>query len=255
MGSEMCIRDRFPTWDLAPRLAYGALPGVVVADEMDRADVLRAFTAAHLEEEIRRETMVRDWGVFLRFLRFAAMESGGILNYAAIAQESGASAHTVKSYYQMLEDMFIGFHVPAFSRSPRKNLLSTSRFFFFDLGVRHAAAGLAPSVETIQANPGPVFEQWVGIELWKRLQYLGDGRLHYFRTRDGAEVDFIVERGDKLIPIEVKWTERPAAADARHLVRFMREHERQADRGYVICRCPRPQMLEERVLALPWVCL
>lgn len=245
----------FPAWDLGLRLAYGALPGVVTAAEQDRADILRAFAAAHLEEEIRRETMVRDWGVFLRFLRFAAQESGQILNYAAIAQESGASAHTVKSYYQMLEDMFIGFHVPAFSRSSRKNLLSTSRFFFFDLGVRHAAAGLVPSVETIRANPGPVFEQWVGQELWKRLQYLGDGRLHYFRTRDGAEVDFVVERAGKLIPIEVKWTERPGDGDARHLRGFIREHADEVDRGYVICRCPMPQALDERIVALPWFCL
>jgi predicted AAA+ superfamily ATPase len=216
---------------------------------------LRAFTTAHLEEEIRRETMVRDWGVFLRFLRFAAQESGQILNYAAISQETGASAHTVKSYFQMLEDMFIGFHVPAFSRSPRKNVLSTSRFFFFDLGIRHAAAGLTPSIEMVQGNPGPIFEQWVGIELWKRLQYTGDGRLHYFRTRDGAEVDFVIERGVKWTPVEVKWTDRPSAKDARHLRVFMRENPKTVDMGYIVCRCPTPQMIEDGILALPWWCL
>jgi predicted AAA+ superfamily ATPase len=245
----------FPAWDLEPRLAYGALPGVVTSAETDRADILRAFTTAHLEEEIRRETMVRDWGVFLRFLRFAAQESGQILNYAAISQETGASAHTVKSYFQMLEDMFIGFHVTAFSRSPRKNVLSTSRFFFFDLGIRHAAAGLTPSVEMVQGDPGPLFEQWVGLELWKRLQYTGDGRLHYFRTRDGAEVDFVVERGAKWTPVEVKWTDRPSSKDARHLRVFMRENPKAVDMGYIICRCPTPQMIEDRILALPWWCL
>jgi uncharacterized protein len=245
----------FPAWELEPRLAYGALPGVVASAETDRADILRAFTAAHLEEEIRRETMVRDWGVFLRFLRFAAQESGRILNYAAISQETGASAHTVKAYFQMLEDMFIGFHVPAFSRSPRKNVLSTSRFFFFDLGIRHAAAGLTPSVEMVQGNPGPIFEQWVGIELWKRLQYAGDGRLHYFRTRDGAEVDFVIERGGKWIPVEVKWTDRPSAKDARHLRGFRQENPKAVDMGYIICRCPTPQLIEDGILALPWWCL
>lgn len=245
----------FPAWELEPRLAYGALPGVVAADESDRADILRAFTAAHLEEEIRRETMLRDWGAFLRFLRFAAIESGQILNYASLSQETGASAHTVKSYYQILEDMFIGFHVPAFSRSPRKNVLSTSRFFFFDLGIRHAAAGLTPSVEMVQGNPGPIFEQWVGIELWKRLQYAGDGQLHYFRTRDGAEVDFIIERGSKWTPVEVKWTDRPSAKDARHLGVFLQENPGKVDMGYIICRCPTPQLIGKRILALPWWCM
>ena len=132
--------------------------------------------------------------------------------------------------------MFIGFRVLAYSRSPRKNLLSTPKFLLFDLGVRHTAAGLIPSEDLVQAHPGPLLEQWVGIELWKRLQYLGDGTLYYQRTRDGAEVDFIVERAGILTPIEVKWSESPSLSDARHLLTFMGEHPRQARHGYVICR-------------------
>lgn len=245
----------FPAWDLETKLAYGALPGIVASEEEDRADLLRAFSIVHLEEEIRREALVRDWGAFLRFLQFAAVESGQILNYAAISQETGISQPTVKSYYQLLEDMFVGFRVPVYARSSRKNLLSTPRFFFFDLGVRHAAAGLTPSLDAVKANPGPFLEQWVGIELWKRLQYLGEGRLHYQRTRDGAEVDFIIERGRSLIPIEVKWTERPAPQDARHLLNFQKEHPDRVERGYIICRCPRPMEVHENVMALPWFCL
>lgn len=245
----------FPAWDLESRLAYGALPGIVASEEKDRAQLLKAFSFIHLEEEIRREALVKDWGAFVRFLQFAAMESGQILNYAAISQETGISQPTVKAYYQLLEDMFIGFRVPVYSKSPRKNLLSTPKFFFFDLGVRHAAAGLKPSPEVVKANPGSIFEQWVGIELWKRLQYLGNGRLYYQRTRDGAEVDFIIEQDSKLKPIEVKWTERPALQDGRHLLKFLEEHPGQADHGYIICRCPRPMEIHEKMTALPWFCL
>jgi predicted AAA+ superfamily ATPase len=134
----------------------------------------------------------------------------------------------------------------------RKHILSTPRFFFFDLGVRHAAAGLRCSPETVMADPGPVFEQWVGIELWKRLQYLGDGKLFYFRTKAGAEIDFVLERGGEIIPIEVKWTENPSRHDARHLKTFLDEQPRRARRGYIICRCRRPQTIDERIVALPW---
>jgi predicted AAA+ superfamily ATPase len=245
----------FPAWDLETRLAYGSLPGIVASEEQDRAELLKAFSLVHLEEEIRREALVKDWGAFLRFLQFAASESGQVLNYAAISQETGISQPTVKSYYQLLEDMFVGFRVPVYAKSARKNLLSTPRFFFFDLGVRHAAAGLAPSPEIVKANPGPFFEQWVGLELWKRLQYLGDGRLHYQRTRDGAEVDFIVERAHLLAPIEVKWTTRPTLQDARHVLNFLEEHPQKARRGYIVCRCPRPMEIHEQVMALPWFCL
>jgi predicted AAA+ superfamily ATPase len=238
--------------DLLTRLTFGELPGVAVAAPRDRAELLRAYGLVYLEEELRREALIKDWAAFSRFLRLAAVESGQMLNYAKIAKDSGVSVPTVKNYYQLLEDMFIGFRVPAFSGSPRKSLLSTERFYVFDLGVRHAAAELPLEATAIRANPGPIFEQWVGIELWKRLQYLGAGTLRYLRTKAGAEVDFIVARGHRLIPIEVKWTDNPSAQDARHLLTFLAEHPRQALHGYVICRSRHPLRLHDKVTAVPW---
>lgn len=245
----------FPASDLLTRLTFGELPGVVAAPESDRAELLRAFALVHLEEEIRREALVKDWGAFVRFLQLAAAESGQILNFAAISKESGVSQPTVKSYYQLLEDMFLGLRIEAFSRSSRKALLSTPKFLFFDLGVRHAAAGLTPTPDVVKTNPGPCFEQWVGIELWKRLQYLGEGKLFHLRTKDGAEVDFIIERGGTLTPIEVKWSEKPTVQDARHLLTFLAEHPKQAKQGYIVCRCSRPAQIHEKITALPWFCL
>jgi predicted AAA+ superfamily ATPase len=244
-------RAVFPTTDLQERLAYGDLPGVVLLGKEDRKAVLRSYVSVHLEEEIRREALVKNWGAFVNFLRLAARESGTMVNFAAISREVGLTLPTVKSYYQLLEDMFIGFQVHAFSGSPRKNLLSTPRFYFFDLGVRHAACAVTPGPDIVQSDPGRLFEQWVGIEIWKRLQYGGGGRLSYYRTKDGAEVDFVVELGRRLVPIEVKWTERPAPRDATHLVRFLKDHPR-AKEGYVICRTARPARLCKNVVALPW---
>jgi predicted AAA+ superfamily ATPase len=254
-GADQEQRQPFPASDLLTRLAFGELPGVVAAPASDRAELLRAFAFVHLEEEIRREALVKDWGAFVRFMQLAAAESGQIVNFTAISQESGVSQPTVKSYYQLLEDMYVGLRIEAFSGSPRKALLSTPKFLFFDLGVRHAAAGLTASPEVVKVNPGAFFEQWVGLELWKRLQYLGEGKLSHLRTKDGAEVDFILERGGMLSPIEVKWTERPRAEDARHLLTFLDEHPRQAEQGYLVCRCSRPARIHDKITALPWFCL
>lgn len=195
---------------------------------------------------------MKDWAAFARFLQLAAVQAGQMVNYAAISREAGVTLPTVNSYYQLLEDMFVGFRVTAFSGSPRKSLLSTERFFFFDLGVRNAVAELPVTAAAVRAHPGPLFEQWVGIELWKRLQYLGSGRLHDLRSKAGAEVDFIVARAGKLVPIEVKWTERPTEHDTRHLRAFLAEHPGRAPRGYVACRCPEPLALDERITALQW---
>ena len=109
-------RQPFPAWDLLTRLAFGALPGIVAADEQDRQGLLKGYAFVHLEEEIRREALVKDWGAFVRFLQLAAAESGQILNFANISHETGISQPTVKNYYQLLVDMFIGFFVPAYRR-------------------------------------------------------------------------------------------------------------------------------------------
>ena len=245
----------FPAADLLERLTFGELPGVATAPEEQRADLLRSYGSVYLEEELRREALVKDWAAFAHFLKRAAAESGQMLNYAMISKDAGVTIPTVKSYYQLLEDMFMGFRVTAFSGSPRKSLLSTERFCFFDVGVRHAAAELPLQTATVLANPGPVFEQWVGIELWKRLKYLGSGKLHYLRTKAGAEIDFIIEREGKLTPLELKWTDNPSLTDARHLLAFLGEHPKQAKRGYLVCRCQAPLQLHDKVTALPWFCL
>lgn len=245
----------FPAADLFDRLTFGELPGVAIAARDKRADLLRTYALVYLDEEVRREALVKNWPAFARFLQLAASEAGQMINYARISRDAGVSLPTVKTYYQLLEDMFIGFRVTAFSGSRRKSLLSTERFYFFDVGVRHAAAETPIEAAAVRANPGPIFEQWVGIELWKRLQYAGNARLHYLRTRAGAEVDFIIVDRGRFIPIEVKWTEHPSLSDARHLSTFLDEHPKQVKQGYIVCRCPHPLALTDRITALPWHCL
>jgi len=250
-GRSARLRSTFPQADLEERLAFGDLPGVVLLKTGDRGAVLRSYVAVHLEEEIRREALVKDWGAFVNFLRLAARESGQITNFAAIAREVGLSQPTVRSYYQLLEDMFIGFTVPVYSKSPRRHLLSTPRFLIADLGIQHAACGISPDVGLVRASPGRYFENWVGIEIWKRLQYAGTGSLSYFRTKDGAEVDYVVELPDRTLALEVKWTDRPSLQDVPGLVSFLRDHPHVRE-GYVVCRCPRPARLSPSIVALPW---
>jgi predicted AAA+ superfamily ATPase len=101
--------------------------------------------------------------------------------------------------------------------------------------------------------PSPAFCNWP--PLWKRLKYLGAGKLHYLRTKAGAEVDFIIEREGKFTPVEVKWTDNPSLSDARHLLTFLGEHRKQAKHAYIVCRCKAPLRLHDKVPALPWFCL
>lgn len=245
--------QRFPERGLEDRLAFGDLPGIAALDDMEaRREVLKSYAAIHLEGEIRREANLRDLPAFLRFLKLAAVNSGSMVNLLGLSKEVGISAPTVRAYYQLLEDMFIGFTVPSFSGSEQKSLVSAGRFYFFDMGVRNAAAGIRIDESIISLDPGHFFEQWVGMELYRKLSYAGEGRLSHYRTRGGAEIDFILERDEEWIPIEAKWTQSPSLKDARHLRTFIEDSKGRARRAYIVCRCSRPQQLDEHIMAIPW---
>jgi len=243
----------FPDAPLEDRLVWGSLPGVALEAGARRSATLAAYCELYLEEEIRREALVRDVGAFARFLALAAVESGGIMNLTALSQESGVPVATLRTFYQVLVDTFVGYWIPAYGRGGRKQILSTPRFVFFDTGVRNATAELPLSHSLLKTQSGSLFEQWVLTELLHRAAYLGRShRVSFWRTRGGAEVDAVLETPGEDIPVEAKWTESPRPADARHVELFLDSYPRRAKRGFLVCRVARAAKLTDRVTALPW---
>jgi len=236
--------------DLSELLVYGSLPGLW--GRMGRED-LEAYAALYIEEEVQREAIVRKLGPFGRFLALAAAESGRTVNLTKIAQESGLGLSTIRGFYSVLEDTLVGFTLQPFSLSARVRLLKTPKFYFFDLGVRNALAGLPLDKRILAAEAGPLFEHWVACELFWRTSYLGRGySLHFWRTVGGAEVDFVLKTPSEVLPIEVKYTANPRPEDASPLEHFIRLHPRSCRRGFVVCRTSRIERLSKRVQAVPW---
>jgi predicted AAA+ superfamily ATPase len=243
----------FPEPALNRTLRLGCLPGVLGESPQTAAATLSSYVELYLEEEIRREALVREMGPFLVFLRLASAESGRQINLAKLSQESGVAASTLKTYYQVLVDTFAGHWLHPYARRARRRLLTTPRFYLFDLGVRNAAAEFSLAARITSEVGGPLLEHWVAQELIARASYLGaPHRVSFWRTTTGAEVDFVWERRKEDIPIEVKWTERPRPEDARHLETFLDEFPNRAKRGLLVCRCPEPQQLTARVRAIGW---
>lgn len=90
MPTHGAVDERwFPATDLFERLTFGELPVVAIATRTQRADLLLAYTLVYLEEELRREALVKNWPAFARFLQLAAAESGQMINYAGISREAG----------------------------------------------------------------------------------------------------------------------------------------------------------------------
>ncbi len=243
----------FPAQGLDRLLQLGSLPGVRGEGATTAQATLAAYVEHYLEEEIRREAVVRDLGPFVVFLRLAAADSGRQINVARLSQESGVPASSVKNYYQVLVDTFVGHWMTPYAGRTRKRLLAAPRFFLFDVGVRNAAAEMPVERRVADDRGGPLLEHWVAQELIARASYSGRGhRVSFWRTTYGVEVDFVWESPREDVPIEVKWTARPRPVDARHLETFLDEFPGRARRGLLVCRCPEPQQLTDRVRAIPW---
>jgi predicted AAA+ superfamily ATPase len=248
MGNDV----RFPVRRLEEYLLYGNLPGLYHEDRASWQATLQAYAELYVENEIRQEGVVNDMGAFLRFLRLAALEAGQYVNHTRLARDVGVAVNTLRNFYQVLEDTYVGLRLAPFSRR-RKRIIEAPRFLIFDTGVRHVLADVPPSNTLLTLDAGRIFEQWVLIELYYRCVYHGAGhQLSTWRTATGAEVDAVLETPDECMPIEIKWTQAPTAQDARHLETFLEQHRDISTRGYVICRAPRRQQLTRRVVALPW---
>jgi predicted AAA+ superfamily ATPase len=89
--------------------------------------------------------------------------------------------------------------------SSARRLRNTGTNLLPGRSIRHilhnAAAGIPLTIDTVNADPGRLFEHWIGCQLWRELSYEGEGTLSYYRTTDGAEVDFILETNDEILPI------------------------------------------------------
>jgi predicted AAA+ superfamily ATPase len=188
-------------------LATGCLP--MVRNDPDSAiDILDAYVSTYLREEVQQEALTKDIGGFARFLEVAALCNGQVVNVTGVARDAGVARPTVARHFEVLVDTLLGTWLPAWRPRARIKEVQHPKFFLFDPGVARGLAGRLrePPSDT---ERGPLLETLVLHELRAAIAYqnLG-GNLSYWRTPSGTEVDFVWERGDKRIGIEVKASKR-----------------------------------------------
>ncbi|WP_420636867.1 ATP-binding protein [Candidatus Palauibacter sp.] len=186
-------------------LAHGTLPGIYSErDSATRAADLRSYTDTYLREEIQAEALVRNIGGFARLLDLMAASSGRILNVQALCRDAGLGYETTRRYIDVLEDTLVMFRVPAWSGSSRASLVRHAKIFLFDIGVRNALLR-RPLDAPLPDERGVLLEHLIACELYRRLGTLWpEAALYHYRTRHGAEVDFVLEVGREVWGIEVK---------------------------------------------------
>ena len=246
--------DEIPSLDnaLPELLIYGALPEIItMPSPEDKEILLDAYVTLYLEEEIRTEAIVRNVANFARFLELAASESGQVVNYSKLSQVIGVAHTTIAEYYQILEDCLISERIePLITSKTRHKLSKSNKFLLFDMGLRRLAAKEGEKLSN--ERMGQLFEQLIGLELVKQAQFCAKKiSIKYWRDTDGPEVDWVIDKQDHYIPLEVKYTSNPSQSDIKHLKTFLNEYDN-TELAYVVCQIPRKRKLFDRIYAIPW---
>ncbi len=234
-----------PDLDLDRALSSGLLPPHY--DSPQPQEELRAYVGDYLREEVAGEALVRNLPAFAEFLRVAAITSSELLNYTNVARETGVSAKVVRTYFDILEDSWLGFRVAPWQRSRRRRLIETEKFFLFDVGVANYLARRTPRPGS--PDFGKAFEHWVLMELraWQAYRE-PDAPIRFWRTSSGQEVDFIV--GEMELAVEVKGAGRVHEGDLRGLA-ALREESR-VRRAIVVCLEREPRRVDRDLEIVPW---
>ena len=231
-------------FDLGRVLAHGTLPGIYAEpDPAARAADLRSYADTYLREEVQAEALVRNVGAFARLLDLVAASSGRILNLHALCKDAALGYETARRYVEILEDTLVAFRVPAWSGSDRASLVRHGKLFLFDSGVRNALLR-RPLDRPLDDERGVLLEHLVACELHRRLgPRWPEAALFHYRTRHGAEVDFVLAIGRELWGIEVKASRRVDRSMLRGLDSLAAQSDR-VERRIVVFLGPRRQQLD-----------
>ena len=234
--SEVVSFARYPT-TLEETLLTGGYPRILDRD-LDPSDWLRSYVATYIERDVRTISNVGDLTTFQRFVELCAGRTAQLLNYSSLADDCGVSQPTAKAWLSILETSFIVFRLPPFQSNPRRRLVKMPKLHFYDSGLACWLLGIR-TAEQLRSHPlrGALFESWVVSEVAKHRANAGETRgLSFYRDRDGAEVDLVIERLDRTTLVEAKSSQTASSSlfdGARRVRRRLAELDRPCDAAVV----------------------
>ena len=230
-------------------LEHGSLPLAVLGDR-PRA-FLKSYVETYLHEEVQAEALVRHIGPFTRFLEVAARMNGQVVNVSGIARDAGVARPTVQDHFQILIDTLLASWLPAWKLKPSVKEVRHPKLYLFDTGVARHLAGLG-HLPVHPEERGFLLETNLLHELRAYLHYRElDYPVFYWRTHDGAEVDFIIDTPKCIVGIEVKAMERWQSRFHAGLTKLRAERPRASLRAFGVYTGKRV-LEEDKVRVMPW---
>jgi len=185
------ILDR-AVWEHA---TYGGYPKVVLSEDIDiKKTILSDLYDTMLLKDVARTFSIEDIRSLEEFSKYLAFSIGDIISYDKISNSLKMSFQTIKKYLDAMEKSYLIYRAIPFFTNKKKEIVKQPKLYFVDTGLRNNIA------KNFNVNiDGKLFENYVLSELLK----MGFSP-KYWRTKTKTEVDFIIEKENKIIPVEVK---------------------------------------------------
>ncbi len=232
--------------DLLRALNHGLIPSHYLQEDHQKS--LKAYVQDYLKEEVFAEGLTRNIPAFSRFFDAMGYSHGELTNYSNIARDCGVDSKTVREYYQILVDTLLGTMIEPFKKRQHRQVIGkASKFYLFDVGVAGILTKRQIEEERGEAF-GRAFEHWLLMEIIAYRSYTeSDFPIHFWRTKSGLEVDFILGQGE--VALEIKGSSRLDPSDLKSLKTFLEEyHPRKA---ILVCN-EKAQRLSGKIRVVPW---
>ncbi len=210
-------------------LIFGGYPGIVLEEDINKKKkLLGEIFSAYIYRDIIPLFNLKQPEKFTDTMRMIAGRMGGMLNILSISNDIRISRETAVRYIKALELTYLIYPLPAFSTNPRKEITKMSKVYFIDTGLRNWAVGNMDVMKQ-RVDMGTLVENFVLLEFLKSSLY--GLPIGYWRTKMGAEVDFVI---DRRTPAEVKFTNLKKLEVPRGVKNFVNKYH--PKKGYILTK-------------------
>ncbi|HEX5760480.1 MAG TPA: ATP-binding protein [Thermoanaerobaculia bacterium] len=233
-------------WRALARRGGFPTPAVELKTPKERTIWFDGYVRTYLERDLQDLASISALPDFRRLMRAACLRLGQLVNQTELGRDVALPQPTVHRWLNLLETSYLLVRLPAYAVNRTKRLIKAPKIYWGDTGV---ALHLAE-----QDEPGGAHLENLVLDdlLAWRDTLLERAEIGYWRTTIGEEVDFVIETGGRLLPIEIKASARPRLADATHLRAFRAEYGKKARAGLLLHSGSTLEWLAPDVLAAPW---
>lgn len=207
---------------LAQYLLRGSYPEIASNARVNRELWCGSYLATYIERDIRNLATIGDLSQFQRFVKLCATRTGQILNLSDMARDIGISVPTAKRWISILETGHQIYLLYPYYRNIGKRLIKSPKLYFTDTALASYLLGIHDT-KILLGSPhyGSLFETLVVMDILKRFYHGGEmPALFYLRTRDGLEIDLVLEVGEHLHLFEIKTSATITPVHAAPLIRL-----------------------------------